>query len=99
MTAANDAFIAFSSSANENSPIVEIKFGTSNNARTNVVEDGIIYVDISTPGILNPSVIKNFTIGWNNGAVVVYRETEMFPFLVHYMLNPFEVKFYGLKTL
>jgi hypothetical protein len=81
------------------SPMVEIIIGANNNTRSVIRrnQDTDVAV-VPTPGIIRSDQQNLFRIVWANHVVLVFRENEEWPFLVHTMVDFFNVNFYGLRT-
>ncbi|KAG5666214.1 putative Toll-like receptor 4, partial [Polypedilum vanderplanki] len=82
------------------SPMIEVIIGAANNTRSiirrNQVEDVAV---VPSPGIIRSNQQNLFRIVWANHVILVFRENEQWPFLVHTMIDFFNVNFYGLRTL
>ncbi|KAG5668558.1 hypothetical protein PVAND_016496 [Polypedilum vanderplanki] len=82
------------------SPMIEVIIGAANNTRSiirrNQDEDVAV---VPSPGIIRRNQQNLFRIVWANHVILVFRENEQWPFLVHTMIDFFNVNFYGLRTL
>ena len=52
----------------------------------------------STPGILDATAFREFTISWTGGHIHVYKAWESLPFLAYNHSDPFPVNYVGFTT-
>jgi hypothetical protein len=90
--------IAITPSQSSDLPMIEVILGAANNTRSMIrVSNDVDVVDMPTPNVLSIGEWNGFRVTWANNVVTVWR-TGDFPFLVHSMVEFFDVQFYGLRT-
>ena len=96
--AAENAHIGLTDSLDGQDPLVEIHIGERDNRDSSIYERGNrVLLDINNRR-LNENEMRTFIIGWKFGIVMVYEEAERFPFMAHFIREPFPVNFLGLRT-
>jgi len=79
-------------------PLVEIHIGERDNRDSSIYERGNRVIIDYEHRRLNGSETRTFLIGWKFGIVMVYEEAQRFPFMAHYIREPFPVNFFGMRT-
>jgi hypothetical protein len=80
-------------------PMLEVIIGTGNNTRSVIRRnDETDVVVVPTPGIIRSDQTNGFRISWANHAVLVFRESEEWPFMGFTMVDFFPVNFFGLRA-
>lgn len=83
----------------ESSPRIEVHLGVANNTRSLIrINGNEDVVDVSTPNLLNDAGWSGFRIVFANWMVLVWRETDDFPFMAFNMQQFYPINFYGLRT-
>ncbi|XP_070493712.1 leucine-rich repeat-containing protein 15-like [Chironomus tepperi] len=82
----------------EQEPLIEIHIGERDNRDSSIYERGVRVLLDNEHRRLNVNEMRTFIIGWKFGIVMVYEEAERFPFMAHFIRQPFPVNFFGLRT-
>ncbi|KAL7014908.1 hypothetical protein ACKWTF_016190 [Chironomus riparius] len=96
--AAENAHIGLTDSLDRRDPLVEIHIGERDNRDSSIYERGERVLLDNEHRRLNENEMRTFIIGWKFGIVMVYEEAERFPFMAHFIREPFPVNFFGLRT-
>ncbi|KAL7014913.1 hypothetical protein ACKWTF_016191 [Chironomus riparius] len=96
--AAENAHIGLTDSLDRGDPLVEIHIGERDNRDSSIYERGERVLLDNEHRRLNENEMRTFIIGWKFGIVMVYEEAERFPFMAHFIREPFPVNFFGLRT-
>jgi len=79
-------------------PLIEIHIGERDNRDSSIYERGNRVLLDTEHRRLNENEMRTFIIGWKFGIVMVYEESERFPFMAHFIRELFHVNFFGLRT-
>jgi len=96
--AAENVHIGLTDSLDGGNPLVEIHIGERDNHDSSIYERGNrVLLDYENRR-LNENEMRTFIIGWKFGIIMVYEETQRFPFMAHFIREPFHVNFFGMRT-
>jgi len=96
--ATENAHIGLTDSLDGGDPLVEIHIGERDNRDSSIYERGNRVIIDYDHRRLNQNEMRTFIIGWKFGIVMVYEEAQRFPFMAHYIREPFPVNFFGMRT-
>jgi hypothetical protein len=79
-------------------PRFDVLIGVSNNTRSAIrINSQNEVVNVSTPNILQAGRWNNFRVVWANFMVLVFKDNDIFPFMVYNMESFIPIAHYGIR--